>query len=44
MDEYQRVAGWKERLVLSPVQFESDMFEITEDDSPDIDIDIRRRV
>ena len=44
MDEYQRVAGWQERLVLSPVEFEPDIFEITEDDSPDIDIDIRRRV
>jgi hypothetical protein len=43
LDEQDRVADWRERIILPSVDFDPDQIELPSDDSGDIDISIRRR-
>jgi hypothetical protein len=43
IDEYDFVTGWRERIILPSIDFDRTQIEIPSDNSPDIDIDVRRR-
>jgi hypothetical protein len=43
LDEQDRVTGWRERIILPSVDFDPNQIEMPSDDSPDIDIAVRRR-
>jgi hypothetical protein len=43
VDEQDRVIGWRERIILPSIDFDPDQIELPTDDTPDIDIAVRRR-
>lgn len=43
LDADDRVTGWRERILLPAIDFDPDQIELPVDDSPDINIDVRRR-
>jgi len=43
LDEQDRVTGWRERIILPSVDFDPNQIELPGNDSPDIDIAVRRR-
>jgi hypothetical protein len=43
INEYDFVTGWRERIILPSVDFNPAEIDLPVDDSPDIDIAVRRR-
>lgn len=43
IDEFDFVSGWRERIILPSVEFGPSEIDLPVDDSPDIDIAVRRR-
>lgn len=43
LDDQDRVIGWRERIILPSIDFDPDQIELPTDDTPDIDIAVRRR-